>query len=139
VGQQELLLIILGAIVVGIAVIVGITMFQDNAISANRDAVTNDLVSLGVRAQQFYRRPYAVGGGQTTFLHKDGSPLTMTDLVGTAIPDHWVNPNGTYEVDGTPTATEVSLKAIGFEKSNGTFVEVHCRVTSDSLQTTVIN
>ncbi len=56
-GQQQLLLIILGVIVVGIAVVVGITMFQDNAISANRDAVTNDLVNLGARAQQFYRRP----------------------------------------------------------------------------------
>ena len=50
-GQQQLLLIILGVVVVGIAVVVGITMFQDNAISANRDAVTNDLVSLGARAQ----------------------------------------------------------------------------------------
>jgi aldehyde:ferredoxin oxidoreductase len=45
-GQQQLLLIILGVIVVGIAVAVGITMFTDNAISANRDAVTNDLVNL---------------------------------------------------------------------------------------------
>ena len=42
-GQQQLLLIILGVIVVGIAVAVGITMFSDSAISANRDAVTNDL------------------------------------------------------------------------------------------------
>ena len=63
-GQQQLLLIILGVIVVGIAVAVGITMFQDNAISANRDAVTNDLVNLAARAQQYYRRPTALGGAQ---------------------------------------------------------------------------
>ncbi len=67
-GQQQLLLIILGVIVVGIAVVVGITMFQDNAISANRDAVTNDLVSLGARAQQYYRRPTPVGGGGVSFV-----------------------------------------------------------------------
>jgi len=66
-GQQQLLLIILGVIVVGIAVAVGITMFQDNAVSANRDAVTNDLVNLAARAQQFYRRPTALGGGQGSF------------------------------------------------------------------------
>jgi hypothetical protein len=133
-GQQQLLLIILGLVVVGIAVVVGITMFQDNAISANRDAVTNDLVALGARAQQYYRRPTAVGGGGISFVG-----LTMAKLAGPASGTQWVNPNGTYSIDGTPTALEADLKGIGFERSNGTFVEVHCRVTSDSLQTTVIN
>jgi hypothetical protein len=133
-GQQQLLLIILGAVVVGIAVVIGITMFQDNAISANRDAVTNDLVALGVRAQQYYRRPPAVGGGGTSFEN-----LTMEKLVGPASGSQWVNPNGKYELDGSGTKTEVDLKGIGFEINKGTFVEVHCRVTPDSLQTTVIN
>ena len=44
-GQQQLLLIILGVIVVGIAVAVGITMFSDSAVNANRDAMVNDLVT----------------------------------------------------------------------------------------------
>ncbi|MGA9363241.1 MAG: hypothetical protein WBW16_02620 [Bacteroidota bacterium] len=133
-GQQQLLLIILGVIVVGIAVVVGITMFQDNAISANRDAVTNDLVSLGARAQQYYRRPTPVGGGGVSFVG-----LRMGKLVGPVTGSQWVNPNGTFEVIGTPTQTGVDFKGVGYEKSNGTFVEVHCRVSPDSLQTTVIN
>jgi Tfp pilus assembly protein PilE len=133
-GQQQLLLIILGVIVVGIAVVVGITMFQDNAISANRDAVTNDLVALGARAQQYYRRPTTVGGGSTSF-----EGLTMAKLVGPATGDTWVNPNGTYTIVGTPTKQEVMMKGIGFEKTDGQFVEVQCRVIPDSLQTTVIN
>lgn len=133
-GQQQLLLIILGAIVVGIAVVVGITMFQDNAISANRDAVTNDLVALGARAQQYYRRPTTVGGGGTSF-----EGLTMGKLVGPVTGDEWVNPNGTYSIMGTPTKQEVTMKGIGFEKTDGQFVEVQCRVIADSLQTTVIN
>ncbi len=41
-GQQQLLLIILGVIIVGIAVAVGITMFQDNAVDQNRSAVIAD-------------------------------------------------------------------------------------------------
>src|SRR3989304_2770209 len=133
-GQQQLLLIILGVIVVGIAVVIGITMFQDNAISANRDAVTNDLVSLGARAQQYYRRPLPMGGGGVSF-----EGLTMGKLVGPVTGSQWVNPNGTFEVDGEPTQTEVNLKGIGFEKSDGHFVEVHCRVKPARLQTTVIN
>jgi hypothetical protein len=133
-GSQQLLLIILGTIVVGVAVVIGITMFQDNAISANRDAVTNDLVALGARAQQYYRRPIPVGGGGTSF-----EGLTMAKLVGPAQGDEWVNPNGTYSIVGTPTKEEVNIKGIGFEKTDGQFVEVHCRVIQDSLQTTVIN
>jgi hypothetical protein len=70
-GQQQLLLIILGVIVVGIAVAVGITMFSDSAINANRDALSNDLVNLASRAQQFYRRPTSLGGGGNSFSSSD--------------------------------------------------------------------
>jgi hypothetical protein len=133
-GQQQLLLIILGVIVVGIAVVVGITMFQDNAISANRDAVTNDLVNLGARAQQFYRRPISLGGGQNTF-----TPLgtDMSKLVNGATAANWTNPNGTYTLTGGDQ--EITLTGQGTEKVNGNPVEVTCRVTPDSLQTTVVN
>jgi len=42
-------------------VAVGITMFSDSAVNANRDAMVNDLVNLASRAQQFYRRPSSLG------------------------------------------------------------------------------
>ena len=38
-GQQQLLLIVLGVIVVGIAVVVGTKLFNANAVSSNRDGV----------------------------------------------------------------------------------------------------
>ena len=133
-GQQQLLLIILGVIVVGIAVVVGISMFQDNAISANRDAVTNDLVNLGARAQQYYRRPVALGGGGNVF-----TGCTIDKLAGPIGGGSWVNPNGTYTISGTATATEVTIDGLGTEKSGGNLVHVTCRVTSDSLVTTVLN
>ena len=41
-GSQQLLLIVLGVIIVGIAVIVGISIFGSNADQANKDAVTHD-------------------------------------------------------------------------------------------------
>ncbi len=52
-GQQQLLLIILGVIIVGIAVAVGITMFQDNAVDQNRSAVIADLTTLAAKAQRY--------------------------------------------------------------------------------------
>ena len=62
-GQQQILLIILGVIVAGIAVIVGIAMFQDNAVDHNRAAVIGDLKKLAIKAEQYYTKPTTLGGG----------------------------------------------------------------------------
>ena len=115
-GQQQLLLIILGVIVVGIAVAVGITMFSDNAVSANRDAVSNDLVNLAARAQQFYRRPAALGGGGNSFvgLSADAAGLAkLTNMGGGK------NANGTYSVQTAGTANQVVIQGVGTETVSG--------------------
>src|SRR5512139_2307107 len=96
-GQQQLLLIILGVIVVGIAVAVGITMFNDSAVSANRDAVTNDLVNLASRAQQYYRRPTALGGGGGSFANLTAA-AGMRLLTKTSNSGFMVNGNGSYTI-----------------------------------------
>lgn len=126
-GQQQLLLIILGVIVVGIAVAVGISMFQDNAVSANRDAVTNDLVNLSARAQQFYRRPAALGGGAQSFTLLTTSELSRL----TAKP---TNANGTYSIQTAGTTTLVVLRGIGVENGNdgSTPINMSMHVTPDS-------
>ena len=133
-GQQQLLLIILGVIVVGIAVAVGITMFTDNAQSANRDAVTNDLVNLSSRAQQHYRRPAALGGGQGAFDNSNGGVAIATISQLTSKP---TNANGTY-VLGTVAATNIILTGTGTETGlDGTNpVQVEMTVWADSSKIT---
>jgi Tfp pilus assembly protein PilE len=111
-GQQQLLLIILGVIVVGIAVAVGITMFTDNAVSANRDAVTNDMVNLAARAQQFYRRPVAMGGGEGAFNTGGPGGSGLTSI--TQLTSKSSNSNGRY-VLGTVAAATLTLTGIGKE------------------------
>ena len=131
-GQQQLLLIILGVIVVGIAVAVGITMFTDNAISANRDAVTNDLVNLAARAQQFYRRPTALGGGGNSFVGLTADAAGLRKLT-----NRETNANGTYSITSAGTATAVVLQGVGTEMVDGTnyvTMEIHVSNTrSDSV------
>ena len=127
-GQQQLLLIILGVIVVGIAVAVGITMFQDNAVSANRDSVTNDLVNLASRAQQFYRRPIALGGGGNSFVNITADAAGLAKLTSKAS-----NANGTYSVLTAGTTATVVLKGLGVEKgTNGSPINITMAVFSDS-------
>jgi len=134
-GQQQLLLIILGVIVVGIAVAVGITMFQDNAVSANRDAVTNDLVNLASRAQQFYRRPAALGGGGNSFAGLTADAAGLAKLTSKS-----TNANGTYSVFTAGTTTSVVVRGIGLEKgNNGSAIDVRMTVFSDSTYVNQIN
>ena len=116
-GQQQLLLIILGVIVVGIAVAVGITMFNDSAVSANRDAVTRDLVNLAARAQEYYRRPVSLGGGGKTF-----AKLTVANgmalLTRTSDPSKMTNGNGVFTISTAGDATAVELTGMGNETGN---------------------
>ena len=134
-GQQQLLLIILGVIVVGIAVAVGITMFSDNAVSANKDAVTNDLVNLASRAQQFYRRPTALGGGQGSFV------ILTADVAGLAkLTSKATNSNGTYKIKTAGTATQVVLNGLGTEKgTDGNALNIDMTVLADSTSVTFNN
>ncbi len=52
-GQQQLLLIVLGVIVVGIAIVVGINLFNANAESSTKDGIVSDCTNLGAMAQQY--------------------------------------------------------------------------------------
>ena len=87
-GQQQLLLIVLGIIVVGISLIVGISMFAATAASANFDAVLNDLLHFGAKAQQYYYKPISLGGGGNSFKN-----ITIQDITLKS-----TNDNGTYSV-----------------------------------------
>ncbi|GAB4336245.1 MAG: hypothetical protein Kow0037_17210 [Calditrichia bacterium] len=143
-GQQQLLLIVLGIIIVGIAIAVGVNMFQSNAVDTNRQAVISDLANLAAKAQRYYRTPSQLGGGSQNF---KGFSLGRLDKE---------NGNGFYRLaTSAPTApsdttsttsiststTTIYIVGWGTEKGNdGTNrVEAYTKVTGDSLLTTIIN
>lgn len=137
-GQQQLLLIILGVIIVGIAVAVGITMFQDNAVSANRDAVTNDLVQLAAKAQQFYRKPQALGGGGNSFVKLvAGDSAGISLLVSSAFSD---NDNGKYSISTAGTAGAVVFQGVGKTAlADGSFPTYQCTVSAAGYTVTMMH
>src|SRR5664280_115027 len=125
-GQQQLLLIVLGVIVVGIAVVVGINLFTANAVSANRDGVVADLTNLGTMAQQYYRKPTAMGGGGNTF--------TGWSIVGTKLD---TTPNGVYVP--TVAAQSISIVGTGNELYNGSKIKHTSTITSTTITTVKTN
>ncbi|WP_340103763.1 hypothetical protein [Rhodohalobacter sp. 8-1] len=66
-GQQQLLLIVLVTIVIGIASLVAVTTFDSAAQSANRDALTIDISTLASSAQDYFLRPESLNGGSRSF------------------------------------------------------------------------
>jgi len=138
VGQQQLLLIILSVIVVGIAVTLGITMFSDSSIDANRDEITNDLNNLASRAHQYYRRPSYLGGGGNSFAGLSADATGIAKLTNAP-----KNDNGQYSIalagTGSGTSACVEIVGIGTELYEGSPVAVRVRVYPDRDSTWVVN
>lgn len=66
-GQQQLLLIVLGVIIVGVAIVVGINLFNANAEQSAKDTVIAEATNIAALAQQHYKKPTAMGGGNNSF------------------------------------------------------------------------
>jgi Tfp pilus assembly protein PilE len=66
-GQQQLLLVILVTIIVGIATVVAINIFGTAAEQANQDAVRQDLLAAAAQAQGIHARPVMMGGSGGDF------------------------------------------------------------------------
>ena len=69
-GQQQLLLLVLGVVIVGLAVVVGIQAFGENQTKANADAMVNDGVRIASDAQAWKLKPQAFGGGGALVGHE---------------------------------------------------------------------
>ena len=110
-GQQQLLLLVLGVIIVGIAVVAGIGMFNAAAEESVKDELSAQLIAIGANAQQWYKKPISMGGGGGTFVgYTIPTRMTATESAGTV-------PAGTLAitdfgyVTGGITATTCAITA----------------------------
>jgi hypothetical protein len=115
-GQQQLLLIILGVIIVGIAIAVGLSLFTANSIQANRDAIINDVNNLAANAYQYRIRTASMGGGNNSYVNYNipsrllsnsnatyvasGASATGLTITGTSIANAGCSVTGVLDVNG---------------------------------------
>jgi hypothetical protein len=62
-GQQQLLLLIFGVIIVGVTIAVSSTMYDSSSISSNKDGIISSMMTLASNAYEFRLRPVIMGGG----------------------------------------------------------------------------
>jgi hypothetical protein len=128
-GQTQLLLVILGVLLVGVAIFVGISMFEANTIENTRNAIIADLNGFASRAHAYYWKPTTQGGGNKSFLG-----VTM----GTIFPMA-ENDNARYYLE---SAADDNCVIIGVGKvvsSNGDSVRVRIRITEPRNIIEIIN
>lgn len=125
-GQQQLLLIVLGVIVVGIAVLVGISLFRTQSVENKRDVVINESMNIASLALQYFKKARTFGGGSYTF-------------TGWEIPaDLDTTTNGVYVATVTPD--EVEIVGTGNEAVTGNdMVQVRTIVTASGIETIIVN
>ncbi len=121
-GQQQLLLLVLGIVIVGLAVVVGIQAFGENQKKANADAITNDVIRIASDAQAWNLKPAAFGGGDGEFTDVGlvglGYELGKGDANGTS----YGNLNGSFSV--TETGGTVTITGCNSSTGNQVVAEV---------------
>jgi hypothetical protein len=61
-GQQQLILLVLATIIVGLAIVVGIRAFNENSLKSNADAMVQDAVRIANDLQAWKQKPAPFGG-----------------------------------------------------------------------------
>ena len=90
-GQQQLLLLVLSTVIVGLATVAGIQAFEQGSVRANQDALTNTAIKIASDIQAQTEEPSQFGG-------YDGDLSSAAD-----------NKNG------------VSLSELGYDTSSGIY------------------
>ena len=111
-GQQQLLLLVLGIVIVGLAVVAGIQAFGENQKKANADAITNDVIRIASDAQAWNLKPTAFGGGNGSF-----AAVTFPKLGYELTSGNYVNLNGQYVLSGAGIAT-LTIRGCSLKNKN---------------------
>jgi len=114
--------------IIGIAVVVGINVMTASSQQANRDALIADCTNLASLAQQYYRKPLALGGGGN-------------DFTGWSIPSSLeITANGEYSIEYLESGS-LSIVGVGNElgEDDDNNIKVIMRVTPNEISTEIIN
>jgi hypothetical protein len=127
-GSQQLLLIVLGVLLVGIAIYVALTMFGSGAENSTRSAMINDLQTYGASARTYYTKLQALGGGKGSFTEMTPGSIGLRD-----------NENARYFIQ---TADKDLCVIVGMGRivaSNDDSVQVRIRITPQRNQIEILN
>lgn len=119
-GQQQLLLVILVTVVVGLATVVATDTLQQSRTNANKSAVRQDMKMIVNDAMLYYQKPEALGGGGQSF-----NGISLTQIQSVRSP----NENGVFKL----TSTNQSLTVNGISASAGDTLSATVSITDGDI------
>ena len=79
-GQQQLLLLVLATVIVGLATVAGIQAFEQGSVRANQDALTQTAVKIASDIQSQVQEPSQFGGYDGNLTSSDGTPNAVGSI-----------------------------------------------------------
>lgn len=130
-GQQQLILLVLGIVIVGLAITIGIQAFSENNKKANMDGLLNDAIGIASTAQAWMLKPGIYGGGNNTCQAACDWTSVSFSILGYALDSSgsYSNVNGTFSLDGSSSPTQLVI--------TGTNASLGNQVTITVIGTTV--
>jgi hypothetical protein len=107
-GQQQLLLLVLGIVVVGIAIVAGMAAYSEGSMKARRDAAVSDAVRVATAVQIWKLKPGALGGGGN-LAPADFTGVTLKALGYPVTGTAYVTASGCYKLATMSGAAEVYM------------------------------
>ncbi len=138
-GYQQILMLVLGVIIIGLSVVVGLTMFTQQMTNINRQSIISDMNIFAGVANAYYNSPANYGGGNRIW-NVDAMGLWFghnSDAANNSIS----NDNGTYifSADGDVLTVVGTGTQIGNDGSENVQAILQLTGQDGEIVTTIIN
>jgi hypothetical protein len=136
VGQQQILFLILGICIIGIALSVVSIAVQSDASRDNRAVLTHDLHQIASVAQTYCRLPLERGGGDGSFIGVSEWPKVRESLGASYRKVH-----GEFFINKMQLPSSVQIVAVGVEAGRDQSLPVRVALTvwADSTALDILN
>lgn len=128
-GQQQLLLLVLGIVIVGLATVVGIDSYGENSTKTNWDALLQDSMRIASDGQSWKQKPELFSGSSDATKEDlddyTGADFFQLGFSGSSITGSgtcYQNLNGTYKL--TPSASGLTIEGVSMTNENKVTLEV---------------
>lgn len=137
-GTQQILLIVLAVIIVGVAIAVGVTMFNNQSYNSNKQAVSAELTNYSTVLMQYWKTPASMGGAGQVVGNVTVAKTAVYLGFSNADPYNFTTENGEFRVTGVD-GTVVTIKGLGKEQKGGSkpLISTAVDLSNSDITTTV--
>ena len=117
-GQQQILLVILVTIIIGVATVVAINTMEESRTQSNKSAMRQDILMIMNDARVYYEKPQVLGGGGKSFDTISKEQILAVDKTNENAKYTISGSGKTVTVEGESQSSSITLTATGKIEDN---------------------